>query len=182
MPNILSKLTAALLAVLLLYCFPMMQTAKRQEDTNLLTSYRQVVQFVDAVRSKGYLTPEMYNEFMDELGVTMNKFDIEMEHRHKVYQPEYSDPANSLTFTNQITVHYDGYYNDQIMKVLFPQSGPTSASSRQYLLNDGDFFEVQIKSHDMKVSQVFEQFLYGSNNASQDVPLTYGGMVLNEDY
>lgn len=186
MSNPLSKIIAALLAVLLLYVFPLIETAKRQDDVSLLASYRQIEMFVDAVRDKGYITPQMYTEFNAGLGQAMNGFEIELEHRHKVYQPEYSDPADMSTFLGTYTVHYNAYYNNTIMDVLFPAEPATVQAAaweeRKYKLSAGDFFAVRVASREEKPSSVYSRLLYGESLTQADAPLEYGGMVLNEDY
>lgn len=70
MVNALSKITAALLAVLLLFLFPALQAAQRQEDIRYLAAYRTLVQFTDAVRNKGIVTPKMYEDFIREIEIT----------------------------------------------------------------------------------------------------------------
>nr|WP_237690611.1 hypothetical protein [Paenibacillus caui] len=171
---------------MLLYFFPSMQTAKRQDDVALLTSYRQIEQFVDAVRNKGYITPEMYSEFESELGAYFSGYEIEMEHRHKKYHPEYGDPADSSTFLGQYSVQYDAYYNNTIMEALFPASNQTAApdqiQDRKYLLSAGDYFDVRVTPAESTASSILNRFLYGNGLKEIQVPLIYGGMVLNEDY
>nr|WP_246772924.1 hypothetical protein [Paenibacillus polymyxa] len=67
MVQTISKLLGALLAVLLLYIVPAAQGAERQDDISGLNTYHSTVRFVDMVRTKGYITPTMYNDFMRDL-------------------------------------------------------------------------------------------------------------------
>ncbi|WP_237167908.1 hypothetical protein [Paenibacillus yonginensis] len=179
----LSKITAALLAVLLLYGFPMLQNVKRQEDLSQLNAYRIITQFVDAVRTKGYISPVMYNEFNAELGKVFAGFELDLEHRHKKYQPEYGDAADPATFLGRFSVYEEAHYGDEILEQLFPaQPAGTDEESRNYYLSAGDYFEVRIRDQTQKVSSVLNRFLYGDEMASSTALLEYGGMVLNEDY
>ena len=43
--------------------------------------------FVDNVTAKGYLTKEMYNDYISRLSVTGNVYDVKMEHVAKKYEP-----------------------------------------------------------------------------------------------
>lgn len=79
----ISKLLGALLAVLLLYIVPAAQAAERQNDISGLNTYHSTVRFVDMVRTKGYITPTMYNDFIRELELTGNTYEVELEHMHK---------------------------------------------------------------------------------------------------
>lgn len=70
MSNSVSKWFAAFLALLLLYLVPAGEMARRQDDLSRLVVYQSVTKFVDSVRTKGYITPIMYNDFLQELAAT----------------------------------------------------------------------------------------------------------------
>lgn len=180
MVNALSKITAALLAVLLLFLFPTLQTAQRQEDLRYLSAYRTLVQFADAVRNKGFITPEMYEDFVHELELTGGGYEVELEHRHKIYHPEYGNPADPGTFLGDFSVVYDAYYTSDILKVLFPTE--TGQRGVPYQLEEGDFFAVTASDHSRGPLDILSEFLYLSAGKQEASMLTYGGMVLNEDY
>lgn len=87
MTNALSKIASALLAVLLLYLFPAVQTAQREADIRYMSAYHALTEFADAVRTKGYISPVMYEQFTRSLEAKGNLYDIELEHRHKNITP-----------------------------------------------------------------------------------------------
>lgn len=180
MVNALSKITAALLAVLLLFLFPALQAAQRQEDIRYLAAYRTLVQFTDAVRNKGVVTPTMYEDFVREIEITGGGYEVELEHRHKSYHPEYADPADPTTFQNDFSVVYDAFYTPDILQVMFPAR--TGQKEDTYVLQEGDFFAVTVVDRSRSPFDILSEFLY--NGAGRENPslLTYGGMVLNEDY
>lgn len=183
MSNILSQITAALLAVLLLFLFPALQAAQRAEDIRYLSAYQTLVQFADAVRNKGYVSPAMYEEFVRDLEAGGNLYDIELEHRHKKYHPEYGDPADPDTFLNDFSVVYDAYYTSDILQVLFPDASPPAANGKEtYKLQAGDFFTVTATDRSRGPYEILSEFLYGGAGKERRTMLTYGGMVLNEDY
>ena len=64
---------------------PAGEMARRQDDLSRLVVYQSVTKFVDSVRTKGYITPIMYNDFLQELATTGNIYNVEMEHHHKKY-------------------------------------------------------------------------------------------------
>lgn len=184
MSNPLSKVTAALLAVVLLFLVPAVQSAQREEDIRYLAAYHSMMQFADAVRSKGYVSVTMYEDFTRELETKGTLYDIELEHRHKKYYPEYGDPADSGTFQGRFSVLYDAYYTQDVMNVLFPDS-PTSSDEddRKYLLHEGDFFTVTVKDRSRSPFKLLSEWIYGDVAGPEGKShFTYGGMVLNEDY
>lgn len=184
MSNSVSKWFAAFLAVLLLYMVPAGESARRQDDLSKIIVYQSVTKFVDSVRMKGYITPQMYLDFMQEMDVTGNLYEIEMEHQHKKYEPVYDDPAEPGTFQDRYTVLYDAYFENEVLGYLFPQSELSlEDQSRVYRLTAGDFFQVRIRSLNRTPSMLLFDALTASNSGDKPaISFPYGGMVLNEDY
>ncbi|WP_339282954.1 hypothetical protein [Paenibacillus sp. FSL R5-0486] len=183
MINAASKLLAVLLAVLLLYVYPAAETADRQDDIARMAAVQNVTRFVDAVRTKGYISPRMLADFEEQLAQTGNVYDVSMEHLHKKYVPHYIDPMDNNSFNGTYEVVQDGYYAAQIRERLFPSSGviPVDDPGRRYTLTTGDFFTVTLQNTNRTPSMLIREWLSGTVQASA-VFVTYGGMVLNEDY
>lgn len=181
--NAISKVAAALLAVLLLYIYPAVDSFERQDDIAYLLANQSVVNFVDSVRNKGYMTPMMYNEFVQSLEQTGNLFEIRMEHGHKLYHPVYADAANPSTFQSSYKVSYDGYYQEHILSVLFPQNElPPDDPERRYRLAAGDYFSVTVSNTNRTSAAMMRDALNLSNTGEHtSMYIPYGGMVLNED-
>lgn len=186
MVNALSKLTAALLAMVLVYLYPMLQSAERQEDIQYLRAYNELVQFTDGLRNKGYITPTMYEEFARIIEGTGEMYDIEFEHRHKKYHPEYDDPANASTFRQDFIVVYDSFYTSDILKILYPSSKGlpiVETSTRKYTFEIGDFISITLIKKTRTPYQMISEWIYGAGSQNRGTTaITYGGMVLNEDY
>jgi len=181
MANSVSKWFAAFLALLLLYLVPAGEMARRQDDLSRLVVYQSVTKFVDSVRTKGYVTPTMYNDFQQELAATGNIYNVEMEHQHKKYHPEYND---SGIFLNRYSIVYDAYYQEDIMNYLFPYSTVGKEDdSRRYRLTTGDLFQVSVRSLNRTPGMLIFDALTGSDSVGKAaIAFPYGGLVLNEDY
>lgn len=189
MTNALSKITAALLAVILVCVYPAFQSAQRQEDIRVLTAYNTTTRFVDSVRSKGYISPVMYEQFVAELGLDGSDYKIELEHRQKKYIPEYDDPADVTTFLGYYSIHDEAYYEQDILKVLFLDADRSPSSShfmegmaRNYLMETGDFFTVKLTQLNKTPIDTFQQILFPGLTTGRKQAIIYGGMILNEDY
>ncbi|AGA60033.1 hypothetical protein Theco_4031 (plasmid) [Thermobacillus composti KWC4] len=183
MQNPVGKIFAAFLAALLLYVWPVSEAYERQDDLSYMIAYNAVTNFVNAVRDKGYISPTMYNDFVQELQMTGNTYDIQLEHYHKRYNPVYSDPANPATFQNRFNVDYEGFYNNQIMPVLFPDSTePKNDESRKYKMAVGDYFYVKVRNTNQTNAGIIRDFLNGGLSENTRIYIPYGGMILNEDY
>ncbi|MDO7904918.1 hypothetical protein Q5741_00655 [Paenibacillus sp. JX-17] len=183
MVNSLSKVFAALLAVMLLYIYPAAEAAQRQDDLSRLAARQAVTRFVDAVRTKGFITPLMYSEFTNELALTGNLYDINLEHQHLKYVPDYLDAAEPDTFQGSYQTVYDGYYNAQIFAKLYPGSSVSEDGERRYLMTADDFFSVRITNTNRTMSESLRSMLLLSTEAdASSIYISYGGMVLNEAY
>lgn len=175
---------AALLAVLLLFMYPLYEQARSQDKIANNVIQSAATHFIDSARTKGYVTPLMYEEFNAQLAATGNQYEVEIEHLHKRYFPEYSDPANPATFQNSFSTFYDGFYNEQIIPVLFPaDSRQKDDPSRWYTMQVGDYIGIKLKNINRTAATQLWDFLMNDNteeNAS--ILMNYKGMVLNEDY
>ncbi|WFB59579.1 hypothetical protein [Paenibacillus sp. BR1-192] len=176
--NTLLKLFAVLIALLLLYLYPLSAAFDQQDDISELVALRATTSFVDAVRDKGGITPVMYNDFMAALAATGNSFAVEMEHGSKTYVPVYEDPTRPETFRGTYEIHYDAYYNAQILPVLFP--GNTLAKddpSRRYRMRVGDSFSVTVRNTNRTAGTLIFDMLSNTISPNEKIVIPYGGTV-----
>ncbi|WP_110931529.1 hypothetical protein [Paenibacillus bouchesdurhonensis] len=197
MEGSLSKIMAIFIAVALLFGYPLYQQAQRQDELSQMVVHNAVTEFVDAVRTKGYITPRMYLELNRKLGATGNQYDIQMEHLHKRYNPVYFDPANPATFEGSFDIYFNGHYTEEIMAALFPNNTePLDSRKRIYPVSTGDaaatrpdpmvagdFFRVKVRNVNRTMAVILQDFFTNGNTGSNTkVYVTYGGMIINEDY
>lgn len=183
MPNALSKVFVVILSVLVLYYVPTYQIYKKQEDLAYANTYQVVTEFVDNVRMKGFITPQMYDDFQAKLHVGDVLYDVQLVHQHKVYSPIYSDPSNANSFTGKYDVQYDEFYWEQIEPYLYGTASSPDYKERKYKLESGDFFEVYVENKTkFKSTMLFDFLTGGLGSDGVVISIPYGGMVLNEDY
>lgn len=182
MINTVSKLFSIIVAVLLLFIYPLSESYDRQDDVSSMIAFQAVTGFVDAVRDKGYVTPTMYNDFFRVLHSTGNTYDIVMEHEHKRYDPVYVDPSNPATFNKEYRVNYEAFFTPHIMAVLFPDNAkPLDDGSRKYRMAMGDYFTVTIRNTNRTNATLLRNFLSNGDSDRAAIFIPYGGMVRNEN-
>ncbi len=162
MEDSLAMIFTFILAVLLMFLFPLMDTWERQDDMSYMLAYSKVVDFVDSVRNTGYFTQDMLDQLSDDLTSTGNIFEIQMEHRKLIYG---SNGGNLVT----------GYlysFNDQIEEEL-------EKNNRYDKFDKGDYFFVSIKNTNKTQSTLIKEFLYSSSLSSLKIGVPYGGMIRN---
>jgi len=181
MPNAIAKIFGIILMVGLFY-YSTYQNYKKEEDIAYINTYNSVTEFVDNVRLKGFITPSMYEDFVNSLH-TGNQvlFNVEIEHEKKQYTPVYTDPTNPNSFTGEYEVQYTSFYWEQIKKTLFESSVPYE--KRMYKLENGDFFYVNVANKTkFKSTMLFDFLTGGAGTDAPEIPFPYGGMVQNQDW
>ncbi|WP_433708990.1 hypothetical protein [Paenibacillus illinoisensis] len=182
MGNPFLKVFMVVVALVLIFLWPISSGLNKQDDISEIVVLNAVTQFVDSVRDKGYITPTMYNEFVEQMALTANTYDIQMEHRHKRYDPIYDDAG---VYLGGFNVNYESFYNAQINDKLFPRNSAEKIESptRVYKLATGDFFSVVVKNTNRTSGTLINDVLTGTiNTPNEKIVIPYGGMVLNEDY
>lgn len=184
MINSALKILAALLSVLLLFIFPLFDSLQHQEDITYLSVSRSASVFADSVRDRGYVSPTMYNEFVNQLAITGKVYEVRMEHFEKRYEPIYKDPVQHASFQNDFLLRYQVTVHEDMMNTLFPKnySVQSDDARRRYQLQAGDYFSVDIRRMDQSRAVLMQNWLLGTSAGRQEEVITAGGMVRNEAY
>lgn len=207
----ISKAFALILAVLLLYMFPISETYERQDDISYIVALEAVTSFVDSARNLGYVSPNMYTDMVQALEKTGNTYDIVMEHQHKQFIPVYlhqGDPGYTAEHNARVTagtrlatdttpifldryeVQYQAFPTGEITKILFPGYEPALGDNQRtvldptrfYTMSVGDTFKVTVTNTNRTNATVVRDILTGGNTPNERIVIPYGGMVENEDY
>ncbi len=173
MGNTIGKLFAVLLAVLLLFMYPLLNMYEQQDQTSRIFVFTETTAFVDAVRNVGHLSPQMYEEFMKKLSATNNTYEVALELRHERLDPIYVDPLDPATFQDAYAVNYNTYYTKEIMEQLFPDVGVQTTVD----FTSGDYFLVRIANKNKTLGTRVKQLLWGGELATQTIFVQYGGMI-----
>jgi len=83
----LQTIIGVILSVFILFIFPVYMAYEKKDDVSYSLAMRYTQELVDEVRSKGYLTKSMYEEFERKLKITGNSYDIKLTHEYNRYDP-----------------------------------------------------------------------------------------------
>ncbi len=191
MGEILQKIFAVILIVILMFFFPLLDSFERMDDLSYMSVYAATVKFVDGVRNNGSITPAMYNEFIQVLNATGNTYSVEMVHRKSLVYPKKDNYA--LNEAHESIVLYDEFYEEEIlakMKVLtlVEEDGElklvsNTNTSQQVEYNDfavGDYFYVSVKNISTTPATVIKRTIYAYNMDDLVIIVPYGGMIRND--
>lgn len=179
MSESLSKIFALILAVLLLYIFPVENMLTRQEDVTRVFVLNETTKFVDSVRNLGYITPLMYMQYTRNLSATGLAYDIEMEHLHASVNPVYIDPVDITSFQHDYSYNLMATYTEEILETLFPET-PATEDTRYYL-SKGDYFNVIVSNKNKTIATKVQELLIMADLPAKRVIINYGGMVRDEN-
>lgn len=179
MPNALSKTIALIIAVMLLFIFPIKSEFERQDEISRMFVLTETTKLVDSVRNLGYITPVMYQEYANKLAMTNNIYEIKLEHYRMRYDPVYDDPTVAATFKNSFNVNYDANFTEDILEKLFTDS---PEADRIYRMSKGDYFLVKVCNKNKTMATRIQEMLYNADFAPERIMVSYGGMIKDEGY
>jgi len=177
--DIFSKVIALILAVILLYIFPVENLLTRQDDITKVFVLNETSKFVDSARNLGYITPLMYNQFLHVLSSTGNEYNVLMEHRHVSIDPVYIDPVDNTSFQHDFNTNYKTYYTEQILDCLFPAT-TAPPEDRYYYMSKGDYFSVYVYNKNRTAAAKVQQMIIMAELPAKRIVVNYGGMVRDE--
>lgn len=194
MEDSLQKVFSIIISVLIFFLLPIYIAFEKKDDISYSLALKVTSNFVDEVCEKGYMTIDMYNNLVSDLGATQNDFEILMEHNSKVYEPviygkkdgkQYTFDYKSTDKTNfdeinrtlklgsetytDVSVSYKvndiRYYQDQMLDVMDQDS--TKAS--EYIINKDNYDSITNISYIGPISG-----LYRDDNGKSIYPMNIG--------
>lgn len=159
MEDSLITIFSIILAVLLMFIFPLMDTWERQDDISYMSVYANVVEFVDSARNLGYITSDMYYSFLRSVYSTGNSYQITLEHRNFERIPDKDEFVYINTYTSSIInkLNNDGRYD----------------------MEQGDYFYVSVKNTNKTQATQIQEVIYAAPQETFKIGVPYGGMVRN---
>lgn len=171
MREFFGTVVSVIIVVIGMYVIPIKDTANRQDTEIAAYVYAITNDFVDSVELNGYISQDMYNEFLSDLDTTGNGYTISMVHGHDVYMPKFNETGDVVTGT---TTTASTTYEDAILEDLYDTDGV-------YYLEAGDHFSVTVKNKNRTLSQKINRILTGAS-VKYSIVATAGGTVRNENY
>lgn len=115
MEDILQRIFAIFITALVFFILPIYIAYEKMDDVSYALALKITTSFVEDVTGKGYLSRNMYNDFVKKLSTTNNVYDIQLEHVAKKYYPVLAvynnDEHTELVGTYDYMVYKDAYEN-----------------------------------------------------------------------
>lgn len=170
--NSFSKIVSILMAVLLLFLFPLLYLAQKQDAIIQTYVTTETVMFADAIKNSGKVTADEYTQYIKNLDYTNNIYDIQIEHAHEVINPVYDD---TNVFMNSFSSNYFCTYEEDIKKEIFEGTGI-------YTFTQGDYITIKVKNRTKTMASKLLQLIYQTEIPKEQIQVIYGGIIRDETY
>ena len=168
MGDSLITVVTILLAAILLFIFPMMTLADRNDDIAQIAVQTATVQFVDGVRETGKITDKNYSEFISKIESTGNTYDVELKVQRLDENPSKKTAQATETVIGENT--YYAMYTKQIEDELV---------DGVLYLKEGDIFSVSVVNNNQTVAEVLKNFFYRvTGNSAYTITAEHAGIVM----
>ena len=166
MGDSLITIVAIFLAAILMFVFPLAAISEMNDSETLAMVQSYTTEFNDQIRSKGVITQEDYDAYIQKLYATGNSYDVEFEIQIADVNP------GKKTENQQVgdTVYFS-VYTSQVVKEL------------PYKLKEGDFIIIRVKNTNTTISQMIKGVLYSvTGDQSYVIAAQASGAVVSTGY
>lgn len=168
--NPLSKIIAIILSVILMFIVPIMYMAQKQDVISQSYVSNETTVFIDNIKNSGYISMEMYMDYIHKIDATNNLYSIEMVHANKIVEPLYDE--NTGTFLEDYYIYYVNTYQDKILETL--------DQGKDYKFNQGDYISITVVNQTKTIATRLMELFYSSDVPDEQILVTYGGMIRDE--
>ena len=152
MGDSLTTIVAIFLAAVLMFVFPLMAVSNNQEDVTQLAVTEATQEFVNKAATKGKITQEDYDAYVQTLGATGNTYDIKLEVQHLDENPGKKTSTTSGDMIGE-NVRYSTF-TDEILKSFNDDGNGT------YSLSKGDNVIVTVNNTNTTLAQLLRNLVY----------------------
>ena len=132
--NAFDKVICIILAVILMFLFPLLYLSQKQDGINQLYVTEQTVEFTNEIKNHGYITENMYARFEKKLRATGNVYSIQITHSHTVFNPLFDEDTEE--FLDDYYTYQECIYTEDILNAIY--------SEKAYYLRQGDYISIEV--------------------------------------
>lgn len=170
MENLIATIAGFCVALVLFFVIPSVSNGELVQSGLDIYVIHETDVLGDQVCKDGYLSQEMYAEYLETLAETNMLYDVTMTVVHDTWYPVYDAAGN---FTGEMTRIEEKTYTEDIREAL-------SSGTRCYYMKKGDRFSISVVSRsDTTVQQLLKAV--GFRNLS-GITAFGGGIVSDENY
>lgn len=178
MKDNISIIFAALIGTLLIVILPLYSILDRQDSMSYNVVLTATCDFVDTVRTNGFVDKDTYYEYISKLASTSNTYKVEMEAYKKILIPSVDEEGNTLKDTYEEEIEL--YNSMDILNVIEGNTSDTNEDTNKknnvYLLDVEDEFYVKVYNTNTTMGSIMYSFIANTAN-TKVINVNYGGLV-----
>ncbi len=153
--HVYEKVTDILIALIIFFLVPMLYLGKRTDllCQKELSGYTE--NFIEDVTTHGYLTKEMYEDFLERIHRIYPVIQIEIISESYVYEPIYQRKDNRMEYTNKKHTYWTVTTHNDILSNLYSENA-------RHWFSYGGYFKVN---------------LWNEEGGSKELITTYGDKI-----
>lgn len=164
------KIIAIFLATILMFISPLLYMAQKQDAISQIYVSSETTKFIDSIKNSGYISRNMFDDYVHKIDKTGNLYHIEITHSHKKVAPIVD------VDTNVVLEDFSSYYYNTYEDEIFEQFD----QGKDYYFNRGDLISIVVSNKNKTTAvSILESFL-GRDIADTQIVVTYGGMIRDE--
>lgn len=173
MSDTFMSIVGIVLAVVLLFIFPLMEFAGKNDEIAQTVAQTAVSDFVTTVTSTGEITEFEYNKLIQKLYSTGNSYDIQIEAQILDDNPRRATVTSSEDLMGDLK-YYSVYTNTILASVQSEEQG------NKYTLKKDDYLVVTAKNTNITIGTQFKNLLYKLiGKETYTIGVSASGSVLN---
>lgn len=122
MEDNIQRVFSILISVIIFFLLPLYMAFEKKDDISYALALKITANFVDNVASKGYLSKQMYEDYISDLSVTANTYDVVFEHVAKKYYPVINTYSNANYDTMEYTDLNDAYFDFKLYELIYNEN------------------------------------------------------------
>lgn len=148
MDDNLQRVFSVLISTIIFFMLPLYIAFEKKDDISYALALKITSNFVDEATSKGYISKNMYEQFVSDLELTGNVYEIKIEHVAKKYYPtiySYTDVNKTQIRENGLAKFDYSMYSDVLASGKLTESGTDYENLKfAYSLSEEVFTENRI--------------------------------------
>ncbi|MFV0342608.1 MAG: hypothetical protein ACK5JH_06900 [Anaerocolumna sp.] len=165
-----SKIVAIFLAVILLFIAPILYMAQKQDSISQLYVSTETTKFIDSIKNSGYVSKNMYADFIKKIDKTGNIYQIKITHSHERVEPLVDVTTNDIL--QDYSVYFYNTYEDEIFDA-FDQD-------KDYRFDRGDYISIQVSNLNKTTAVSLLENILSKDLEDTQIVVSYGGMIRDE--
>ena len=169
MNDTLITIVGIFLAAILMFVFPLMTIADRNDDVAKQAVSQKTIEFVDKSRNVGAITQADLQEYKEKIGALGHTFKTDMEVKRID-----ENVGKKTSWTTSQVVGENTYYSVYTEAIEAQVNGP----SGKFTLKEGDIFSVSVKNTNKTLSQTIRSVFYSiSGSDIYSIAAQHSGVV-----